>query len=261
MQLPLFSRPAKQSGAFLVIALIILIVLSSLGIALMALATTAERVSNNYAQYVQAKIKAMSMANYAERILNTWANGVYFGPGTCTTTSTCNQIQSSFPMNGRPLLPWVVSSLGNPTIFNSSQSNSWWNTNAFAYEGSFAGSGNARVVVEFLGNNTASPYQNTYRIVGYATDANSGTVKATYQQFYVWNSYPTDPGAGTCSGGCYYGQCCNGTSCGYDSTTCNASTATYVPPGWTCTTYFANGLGYSGSVCTNPICSTVSPCT
>lgn len=245
-------QPTKQQGAFLIIAMILLIVLSALGVAAMSIANTSERVSHNYSEYIASQIKAISMAGYGERILDTFADGVYFGPGSCNTAATCNVIDNTFPMNGRPVLPWT-SGAGTTSVLRASENDAWWNANAFAYEGTFAGSGNARVVVAFLGANASSPYQNTYRIIGYSTDS-TGVVKATYQLFHVWDEYPADPGDGTCGGGCHYAQCCSSSStCGSDATSCSTSSATYVPPGWTCSDYFINGLGYSGTVCANPI--------
>lgn len=41
--------------------------------------------------------------------------------------------------------------------------------------------------------------------------------------------------------------------CGSDATSCGTSSATYVPPGWSCSGYFVTGLGYSGTVCANAI--------
>lgn len=243
--------PYKQRGAFLVIAMILLVVLSAIGIATMSMSTTARRVSYNYTQYLAAQNQAISVAGYGKRILSTFIDGKYFGPGTCNSAATCNIIDITFPMNGRPVLPWNAG-VGTTPVFRASKPNTWWNTNAFAYEGTFAGNGNARVVVALLGANPNNPYQNTYRITGYATD-NTGEVKATYQLFHVWNAYPDDPGDGTCGNNCQYAQCCSGTVCGGDVTNCESSIATYVPPGWTCSEYFVTGLGYSGSVCNNPI--------
>lgn len=246
------ANSKKQLGAFLVVAMILLIVLSALGIAAMSMATTSQQVSYNYSQYLQARIKAMSMAAYGKRILETFANGVYFGPGTCTTEATCNVIDNDFPMDGRPILPWSTGA-GTAPVTRSSKNNAWWTTNGFAYEGTFAGDGNARVVVSLLGANSANPYQHTYNIVGYGTD-DSGKVKATYSLVHVWNAYPADPGDGTCANGCHYGECCSSTAtCATDSVSCEGGSATYVPPGWTCTNYFVNGLGYTSAACSNPI--------
>ena len=100
------TKAKTQQGAFLVIALILLIILSALGVAAMSIANTSERVSHNYSKYIASQIKSISMAGYGERILDTFANGLYPGPGTCSTAGTCNVIDSTFPMNGRPLLPW-----------------------------------------------------------------------------------------------------------------------------------------------------------
>lgn len=252
MQLHQPTTAKKQRGAFLVIALILLIVLSALGVASMSIAKTSIRVSHNYSEYLASQIKSISMAGYGERILDTFENGVYFGPGTCNSAATCNLIDNTFPMSGRPVLPWT-SGAGTVEVFGSSETDTWWNTNGFAYEGTFGGTGNARIVVAALGSNPSSPYQNTYSVTGYATD-NTGIVKTTFQYFHVWNEYPADPGDGTCAGGCYYAQCCSAsTLCGSDATSCSTSSATYVPPGWSCNDYFVTGLGYSGTVCANPI--------
>jgi len=252
MQLKLGSK--KQRGAFLIIALILMMILSGLGIAFMSSAFTSNRVSLNYSQYAEAQIRALSLAGYAKRILETYANGVYSGPGTCSSSATCNVIDSTFPNNGRPILAWT-GGLGSPTFMRGSENNSWWNTNAFAYEGAFAGSGNARIIVTRLGVNTSSPYQNTYRVVGYSTDSTGTTVKSTYHMFHVWNAYAAAPGNGTCAGGCGYGQCCSSnTLCEVNEGGCVGGSATYVPPGWTCTSYFVNGLGFDSNACSNPVC-------
>ncbi len=245
--------PKRNDGAFLIIALILLIVLSAVGVAALSMATTSQRVSNNYAKYIAAEVKALSMAGYAQRILDTFEDGVYFGPGTCNSAVTCNVIDNTFPMNGRPLLPWV-SGAGTLDVYGASQTDSWWNTNAFNYEATFAGSGNSRVVVTLLGADPNSPYANTYRITGYGTDPITGVVKATFESFHVWKAYPVDPGDGTCANACNYAQCCSDTTtCGADQASCEDASATYVPPGWTCNDYFVDGLGYGGSTCANPI--------
>ena len=260
------SHLKRQEAAFLVIALILLLVISAMGLASLAQTTTAMRVSQNYSQYMQAVMKAESIAQYTKRILETFPDGQYPGPPTCDSATTsgtsctslpcpCNSVDPSFPYAGRPFLAWA-SGLSSATLFGSSESDNWWSSNGFAYAGAFAGSGNARVVVSLLGANTSSPYQNTYRIVGYATDA-SGTVKSTYQMFHVWNAYPPDPGNGACAqvtDACNYAQCCSASvTCGYDQSSCESGSATYVPPGWTCTDYFVNGLGYNSSACNNQI--------
>jgi len=244
--------PKRQQGAFLVISLILMMILSGLGIAFMSSATTSNRVSRNYSQYVEAQIKAISMAGYGKRILETYANGVYSGPGTCTSSSTCNVIDSTFPNSGRPVLAWI-SGLGTPTFLRGSESNAWWNTNGFAYEAHFTGSGNARTIVALLGVDGSAPYENTYRVVGYGTDSSGTNVKATFELFHVWTAYTPAPGTGSCAGGCAYGQCCSATSiCASDQTSCEGGSASYVPPGWTCTSWFVTGLGYGSSACTNP---------
>jgi Tfp pilus assembly protein PilX len=249
----------KQQGAFLVIALILLIILSALGIASMSATSTSSRISVNYSQFMDAEDKAQSMAQYAKRILASYPDGVYPGPATCNSSGTCNVIDSNFPQSGRPTLAWD-SGLSGATMYGASQSNTWWTTNGFAYEGTFAGSGNARVVVSLLGAETVFPYKHTYRIVGYATD-NAGNVKATYQLFHVWKGYRPDPyptttgtnlyNSSACSGGCPYGQCCDGATCAASNAVCSSATDTFVPPGWLCNDYFVTGLGYSSSACTN----------
>ncbi len=252
MHLHLRHLPFKQRGAFLVIALILLIILSAIGVAMMSTATASIHVSRNYSQYLQSKLTAISMAGYGKRILESFQNGVYSGPGTCSTTATCNVINNNFPKNGRPILPWA-SGLNGATMFRSSETKDWWNTHSFAYEASFGGSVDARVIVELVGANHNSPYQNTYRIVGFATDS-AGTIRNTSQIFHVWNGYHDDPGDGTCAGKCHYGECCSNTNvCATDATSCENGTATYVPPGWTCTDYFVTGLGFNSNACTHPV--------
>lgn len=257
MQTANFSspNPKKQRGAFMVIALLLLIILSGFGIATVAETNVSARAGRNYSQYMEALAKAKSMAMYAKRILDSYPDATYPEPGTCTSSGTCYTADSAFPYNGRPVLAWS-SGLGSAIMNGSSETNTWWNDNGFAYEGAFAGGGNARVIVSLLGTNPSSPYQHTYRIVGYATDS-TGAVKATYQLFHVWNGFAADPGNNDCSGGgtgCNYAACCSNTTvCGTDQTTCDSGTATYVPPGWTCSDYFETGLGYSATSCTNPI--------
>lgn len=252
MQFKLGSK--KQQGAFLVIALILMMILSGLGVAFMSSAFTSNRVSLNYSQYAEAKIRALSLAGYAKRILETYADGVYSGPSTCASSGTCNVIDNTFPNNGKPVLAWT-GGLGNPTFLRGSESNAWWNTNAFAYEASFAGTGNARIIVTRLGVNASAPYQNTYRVVGYSTDSSGTVVKSTYQLFHVWKGYPAAPGNGTCAGGCGYNQCCSAsTVCASDKTSCEGGSATYVPPGWTCTSWFVTGKTFGSAACANPVC-------
>jgi len=242
----------KQEGAFLVIALILLIILSSLGIAAVSATSASSRVSVNYSKYMDAENKAQSMAQYALRILATYPAATYPAPATCNSSTSCNVIDSTFPSSGRPVFVWD-SGLGAVTLYGASQSNVWWTTNGFAYEATFAGSGNARVVVSLLGVDPSSPYEQTYRIVGYATDS-TGIVEATYQLFYTWDGYVPDPGDGTCSGLCNYALCCNSSnSCAGDASSCENGSATYVPPGWTCAAYFETGLGYTTSACSNPV--------
>jgi Tfp pilus assembly protein PilX len=248
------KHPKQQEAAFLVISMILLLVISAIGLASMAATTASLRVSQNYGKSMQALEKAQSMAQYAKRILETYPDTQYPGPGTCTSYSTCNVIDTTFPNSGRPILAWT-SAPTSGTLYGSSESDSWWNTNAYPYQGTFIGSGNARVVVELLGADASSPYEHTYKIVGFATDS-TGTVKATYQMYHVWNGYTPDPGNGTCTSGnsCDYTQCCSSTTtCATDEASCEGGSATYVPPDWSCTDYFVTGLGYSSAACTNPI--------
>lgn len=256
MQLHSESQPRtkKQQGAFLIVAMILLIVLSALGLAAMSEAVTSGRVSRNYSAYIQALEKATSMAQYAKRILETYPNATYPAPLTCDTIGVCGTFESVFPHNGRPYIAWT-SGLGTALMNGASETNVWWSDHGLAYEGTFAdtGIGNARVVVSLLSAKTTTPYEHTYRIVGYATDS-SGTVKATYELFHVWEGYTPDPGDGTCAGGCRYTECCSDTNvCATDQASCELGSATYVPPGWTCSNYFETGLGYGSSACLNPI--------
>lgn len=262
MQLHLNVRPTKQRGAFLVVAIIMLLVLSSLGVALMSMAVTASRTSRNYSDYVTAHIRAISMAGYAQRIIESYATGQYPGPGTCTDSASCNVIDNTFPRNGKPILPWNIGTLSGVTLFKGSENNTWWTDNSFAYESTFAGNGNARVIVELLNTSATYPYTNTYRIVGYST-SNDGTSPSTSQIYTTWDGFYADPFPSTsgsslyatsiCSGGCPYGQCCSGGTCGSDEGTCEAGTETYVPPGWSCAEYFVSGLGYDSSTCANQV--------
>lgn len=239
----------RQKGAFLIIALILIVVISGLGVATISISTTSARVSGHYSKYNEAKAKATSMAIYAYKILESYDDRVWPGPGTCTSSGTCNVISSGFPHNGRPVLAWI-SGLSNPPLLGSSQSDAFWTTNGFEYEETFAGSGNARVIVEVVGTDTTYPYERTFRIVGYATD-NTGTVQATHEMFYSFETWPADPGNGTCAGGCNYGECCASGSCVTTQAGCESATSVSVPPGWTCEEYFVNGLGYNASTCNN----------
>ncbi len=191
------------------------------------------------------------MAAYAKRIIDSYTAGQYIGPATCNSTSSCNLIVNTFPQNGRPTLVWS-SGLGTNNFTSGANSNTWWNAHGFAYEGAFSGSGNARVLVSLLGQDTHYPdYTHTYKIVGYATDT-TGKVGATSEIFTTWNGYVADPGDGTCAGGCNYGQCCSsGNLCVSDQAGCEGGSATVVPPGWYCSDYFVTGLGYDPVVCTN----------
>lgn len=258
--------PKTQNAAFLVVALILLLVISAFGLASMAQTIASTRVSHNYSQYLQAANKARSIAQYAKRIMESFPNEKYPAPPTCDSATTsgssctntpcpCNSVIADFPYNGRPVLAWS-SGLSNTTLYGSSEPDSWWSNNGFAYEGAFGDSGNARVIVSLEGINNNSPYEHTYRIVGYATDS-TNTIKATYELYHIWKGYTPDPGNGSCTlvtDACYYTQCCStNSSCATDLNSCETGTATYVPPGWTCADYFINGLGYNSSACTNPI--------
>lgn len=246
-----FKAPQRKTGAFLIIALILVVVLSALGIASMSETVTSTRVALNYSAVMAAQEKARSMTEYANRILGTYTEARFPAPATCDSAGTCNIIDPIFPQSGRPVFVWE-SGLTGVSLVGTSQSNNWWLTNGFAYEASFAG-GNARVVVSLLGVNPDSPWEHTYRIVGYATDSN-GKSRATSEMYHVWNGYVPDPGDGTCLGGCHYGECCSDTStCGKDADSCENSSAAYVPPGWTCTDYFISGLGFESSACTHPV--------
>lgn len=239
----------RQKGAFLIIALILIVVISGLGVATISISTTSARVSGHYSKYNEAKAKATSMAIYAYKILESYDDRVWPGPGTCTSSGTCNVISSGFPHNGRPVLAWI-SGLSNPPLLGSSQSDAFWTTNGFEYEETFAGSGNARVIVEVVGTDTTYPYERTFRIVGYATD-NTGTVQATHEMFYSFETWPADPGNGTCAGGCNYGECCASGSCVTTQAGCESATSVSVPPGWTCHEYYVDNLGYNASTCAN----------
>lgn len=246
------AEKANQQGSFLIVALILIIVLSALGIASMSSVFSSLRVSQNYSKFIDAKIKAASMADYGLRILQTYKDGQYPGPATCDSTATCNVIDSTFPQNGRPTLVWT-SGLGSAQLNSSSETNQWWTDHAFAYEGTFAGSGNARVIVTLIGQNTHYPYEHTYKIVGYATDA-TGSARASSTRYYTWNGFRPDPGDGTCAGGCHYAQCCSNTNtCVTDQSSCESGVAAFVPPGWYCNEYFVSGLGFGASTCNNPI--------
>ncbi len=261
MRLHLSVRPTKQKGAFLVVATILLLVLSSLGVSLMSMAISSSRASRNYSDYVIANIRAISMAGYGNRIIDSFTEGQWPGPGTCNSAATCNVIDNTFPRNGRPILPWEIgSSIANIPTYKGTQNNTWWTTNAFGYEGTFIGSGVSRVLVKLLSTNTATqPFTHTYQIIGYSTD-NNGVAAATSEIFLNWYSFRPDPypttgsnlwGSSSCSGGCPYGQCCNGGVCGASNGSCSTASSTFVPPGWLCSDYFVTGLGYGSGTCTN----------
>jgi Tfp pilus assembly protein PilX len=256
-----FALLRKQSGAFLVIAVILIIVLSALGIASMSETVYSLRTSRNYSKYMEAKAQATSMAEYGKKILASYPDGKYPGPATCTTTGTCNVINNAFPHNGRPTLVWS-SGLGTAKLNENSESDAWWTSHGFAYENAFSGSSNARVIVQLIGTESASPYRNTYKIVGYATDS-TGTVRATSTLYHQWYGYRTDPYPSYpdtpfngCTSGCPYGQCCSSSgTCAATQAACEANLGTYTPPGWYCSDYYGpGGLGYTvNSTCLNPL--------
>lgn len=259
-------QPKSSRGAFLVIALILLIVLSAIAVATMNLTMSSFRVARNYSNYMQAEGKAISMAGYGMRILDTYTNYKFPLPATCNSSSTCNLIQSAFPYSGRPTLAWSEN-LNTDYLVNNAGSNSWWTTNGFAYEATFAGSGNARVIVSLLGAQTSIPWTHTYEIAGYATD-NIGQVRKTSQIFTSINGYRPDPypssasgnaySLSACAGGCPYGQCCSGTTCSSSQAVCENATETYVPPGWSCSQYFVTNLGYSSTTCNNKVATALT---
>lgn len=239
-------------GSFLITALVLIIIISALGVAAMSATFGSLRISKNYSDYISTKLRATSMAEYAARILQSYPNGVYPGPATCDSTSTCNIAVNTFPHNGRPAIVWT-SGLPSTSGHGSAHSNTWWTEHGLNYEANFSVPGNSRVIVQLIGANPDAPYEHTYRIVGYASNA-EGKARATYEMFHVWNGYPVDPGDGTCEGGCHYGECCSADNiCGNDQTSCENGSASYVPPGWSCVDYFINGLGYSASACAFPI--------
>ena len=58
-----------QQGAFLIISMILLIVLSGLSIATMTMVTTDNRTTRNYGNFLDAKAKATAMAEYGVSLL------------------------------------------------------------------------------------------------------------------------------------------------------------------------------------------------
>lgn len=255
----LYTHPRKCRGAFLIIALILLIVLSALGVASMTLALTSNRVSQNYSGYLEAKAKAESMVQYGMRILSTHTPYIYPLPETCDSAITCNVINNNYPYSGRPALAWTAN-LDTDKLVGTAGSDNWWTTNGFDYEGTYSGSGNARVIVSQVGSDTGYPWMHTYKIVGYATDT-TGKIRATAAGYISMAGYATDPFPSTtgtsmystsaCTGGCAYGQCCSGTTCSTNQTSCETASQTFTPPGWYCDEYFITGLGYGASSCTN----------
>lgn len=254
------SLPDKQRGTILVISMILLLVLSAMGVALMSLTIMSERVSRNYSNYFAAQVRAISMTGYGLRILQSFTARQYPGPGSCTSTSTCNVIDNNFPFNGRPVLPWS-SGLGVTNLQGSAQTNTWWSNHAFGYEAAYGDSGNARVLVSLLGTSTTYPdYLQTYKVTGYSTDS-TGVIRSTAQTFYAWKGYRSDPyptttqlyGTTTCANGCAYGQCCSSGTCSSAQGICEVGEAAFVPPGWSCSQYFVTGLGYNASTCANNV--------
>lgn len=255
----LYAHPSKSHGAFLIIALILLIVLSALGVASMTLALTSNRVSQNYSGYLEAKTKAESMVQYGMRILSSHTPYTYPLPDTCDSAVTCNVINNNYPYSGRPTLAWTAN-LDTDKLVKTAGSDNWWTTNGFAYEGTYSGSGNARVIVSQVGSDTDYPWMHTYKIVGYGTD-NTGKIRATASGFISIAGYPPDPYPSTvgtsmystsaCTGGCAHGQCCSSSVCSTSQASCESATQTFTPPGWYCDEYFVTGLGYGASSCTN----------
>lgn len=255
----MFNKLPKQRGAILVISLILLVVLAGLSVAAMSIALTSSRSSQHYSKFLEAQTRAVTMANYAKRILESYNNGQYPEPGTCNSIETCNVIISGFPHNGRPRFVWTSGI--NLSDINGLQTDEWWTQHGFAYEGAFSGGGNARVIVYRTINYTEDPYYRAYKIVGYGTDA-TGSVRATSTLYHTALGFKADPypksgtnlyGTSGCSNGCPYGSCCNAGTCSTSAASCNSASATFTPPGWTCSQYFVAGLGYNSSTCNNSV--------
>lgn len=252
-------QPKDSRGAFLVISMILLIVLTGVVLAGMSLSVSSFRVSRNYSNLIQAQTKAISMAGYGQRLLDSYVATKFPLPKTCNTSGTCNVINNTFPYSGRPTMAWD-SGLNTDNLIATSGSNSWWTTNGLAYESTFGGGGNARVIVSLVGAQPRMPWLHTYNVVGYATD-NNGLARSTQDVFYSIAGYRPDPYPATsgtnvysssgCTGGCPYGQCCSGSTCSSNQATCESAAETYVPAGWFCNEYFITALGYASSSCNN----------
>ncbi len=255
------TKPHRQHGAFLVVALILIIILAGLGIALMSETVSSLRVSKNYSKHLEAQQKADSIAQYGKRIFASFTDRKQPPPQGCNSAATCNVINNTFPYSGRPALAWTSGAGFTGKLIGATETNAFWNTNGFAYEGTFAGSGDAHLIAQRVGIDTANyPYPRTYRIVGYATDS-TATVKATSELYHTHYGYPADPNLGstgttTAGVGCPWGYCApNGVpgTCSSAEAICEATNALlFPPPGWTCAEYYNVGLGYSAN-CLQPM--------
>ena len=157
----------SSRGAFLIISMILLIVLSGLGIATMTMATTDNRGTRNYSYYLDSTSKAKNLTDTLKlRIdsLPTWPI-----PSTCTLDKTCQYL-------ARGQLP---------TIHRSAQSKAWWTEYAQESPLNMQGDGKLYYFIEEWSQwNSGSTHNRIYRIVTYST-GKGDFVQATNEDFYT----------------------------------------------------------------------------
>ncbi|HSX20420.1 MAG TPA: hypothetical protein VLG38_04785, partial [Gammaproteobacteria bacterium] len=251
----------KQRGAFLVIGMMLLIVLSALSIAAMSIAYTSTKVGRNYSKFESAQMRAVTMAAYAKRVLSSYTDGVWPDPQTCNSTGTCNGLAGYPDWGQRPVFTWS-SGISDGDLAGG-QSDAWWTSHGYGFPGGFGGGGNARVIVKIVSQSSTDPWPILYRITGYGTDS-TGTVRATATLYHQRLSFWPDPypasgynlytaGNNGCSQGCPYGSCCNSSGvCSTSQATCESNYGSYVPAGWSCGGWFVNMRGFSyNAMCYN----------
>ena len=219
----------QQQGAFLIIAMILLVVVSGLGVSTLSLSVLNRQASNNFGNHQEAVMRADSMVEHARAKI--------LALDTSVTPNLCNKSEGC--------LLWESGQIPSAIhhTSNGGQNLSWWSNYGTSFDGgSFANNSNMYYIIESTSVvNTVSGYTYGFRIIGHATD-NTGTVVATsegYQEIdvavAVTSSFEYDDNlpswidleatGGSLTEGCYQ---LNGEYCGW---------------------------GVSGQVTTNPIIS------
>lgn len=148
----------SQKGAFLIISMILLIVLSGLGIATMTLVTTDNRTTRNYSNYIDAKSKAdLHLQSLRLKIenLNDWPI-----PATCNLAKTCG-----FLARGQL-----------PQVYRSAKDNDWWADTAqeLSLSNSFEHQGKLYYFIEeWSAWNVDLTHYRIYRIISYSSGKNN----------------------------------------------------------------------------------------